>query len=75
MSNPTSQSFPPTLSRPSFLDEVLEAVMDHPLCKTHQLDRLAVVLPSHRAMSKPAVSPDSATVYVASTDHRLHAAY
>ena len=52
MSNPTSQSFPPTLSRPSFLDEVLEAVMDHPLCKTHQLDRLAVVLPSHRAMSK-----------------------
>ena len=26
--------------------------MDHPLCKTHQLDRLAVVLPSHRAMSK-----------------------
>ena len=26
--------------------------MDHPLCKTNQLDRLAVVLPSHRAMSK-----------------------
>ena len=51
MSNPF-QPFPPTLSRPSFLDEVLEAVMDHPLCKANQLDRLAVVLPSHRAMSK-----------------------
>lgn len=52
MSNPNTQSFPPTLSRPSFLDEVLEAVIDHPLCKANQLDRLAVVLPSHRAMSK-----------------------
>lgn len=52
MSNATSQSYPPTLSRPSFLDEVLEAVLDHPLCKANQLERLAVVLPSHRAMSK-----------------------
>ena len=52
MSNPTSQSFPPTLPRPSFLDEVLEAVMAHPLREGNQLDRLAVVLPSHRAMSK-----------------------
>ena len=51
MSRPTSRDTP-TLTGPSFLDEVLEAVLAHPLCASRQLHRLAVVVPSHRAMSR-----------------------
>ena len=36
----------------TFLDEVLEVLCDHPLYHARKLDRLAVVLPSHRAMSR-----------------------
>lgn len=42
----------PTLSGPSFLDEVLEAIVAHPLCSSQNLHRLAVVVPSHRAMTR-----------------------
>ena len=42
----------PTLTGPSFLDEVLEAILAHPCCEAQQLHRLAVVLPSHRAMGR-----------------------
>ena len=42
----------PTLDGTSFLDEVLEAILAHPLCERQRLHRMAVVVPSHRAMSK-----------------------
>jgi len=42
----------PTLKGPSFLDEVLEAILAHPLCEAKALHRLAVVVPSHRAMAR-----------------------
>ena len=42
----------PTLLEPTFLDEVLEAILDHPLCQEGSLHRLAVVVPSHRVMTK-----------------------
>ena len=42
----------PTLDGTSFLDEVLEAILAHPLCEAQRLHRMAVVVPSHRAMSK-----------------------
>ena len=42
----------PTLDGTSFLDEVLEAILVHPLCEAQRLHRMAVVVPSHRAMSK-----------------------
>ena len=51
MSRPHPQE-KPTLTGPSFLDEVLEAVLAHPLCEARQLHRLAVVVPSHRVMSR-----------------------
>ena len=51
MSRPHPQE-KPTLTAPSFLDEVLEAVLAHPLCEARQLHRLAVVVPSHRVMSR-----------------------
>ena len=41
-----------TLTGTSFLDEVLERIVSHPLCESGSLHRLAVVLPSHRAKSK-----------------------
>ena len=41
-----------TLQGTSFLDEVVDAIVNHPLCGAQQLHRLAVVLPSHRAMSR-----------------------
>ena len=42
----------PTLLEPTFLDEVLEAILAHPLCGEGGLHRLAVVVPSHRVMTK-----------------------
>ena len=51
MSRPHPQE-KPTLTGPSFLDEVLEVVLAHPLCAARQLHRLAVVVPSHRAMTR-----------------------
>ena len=41
-----------TLEGASFIDEVVEAILEHPLCTSKQLHRLALVLPSHRAMSR-----------------------
>ena len=41
-----------TLTGTSFLDEVLERIVSHPLCESGALHRLAIVLPSHRAKSK-----------------------
>jgi len=51
MSRPHRQE-KPTLTGPSFLDEVLDVLLAHPLCQAKQLHRLAVVVPSHRAMSR-----------------------
>lgn len=34
---------------PTFLDEVADAILSHPLAAARRLDRMAVVLPSHRA--------------------------
>ena len=42
----------PTLSGTSFLDEVVDAILAHPLSQERRLDRLAVVVPSHRAMTR-----------------------
>lgn len=41
-----------TLQGTSFLDEVVDAILAHPLRDGQKLHRLAVVLPSHRAMSR-----------------------
>ncbi|MEC8360779.1 MAG: hypothetical protein VX002_00640, partial [Bacteroidota bacterium] len=41
-----------TLQGTSFLDEVVDAILAHPLRDAQKLHRLAVVLPSHRAMSR-----------------------
>ena len=43
---------PRTLTGTSFLDEVLEAILNDPRFASRQLERLAVVVPSHRAMAK-----------------------
>lgn len=43
---------PRTLTGTSFLDEVLEAIVNDPRFAARQLERLAVVVPSHRAMAK-----------------------
>ena len=51
MSQPQREASP-TLLEPSFLDEVLEAILTHPLCQEGSLHRLAVVVPSHRVMTK-----------------------
>ena len=51
MSHPQSEASL-TLLEPTFLDEVLEAILAHPLCEEGALHRLAVVVPSHRVMSK-----------------------
>ena len=51
MSHPRSEASL-TLLEPTFLDEVLETILAHPLCEERALHRLAVVVPSHRVMSK-----------------------
>ena len=51
MSHPRRDASP-TLLDPSFLDEVLETILAHPLCEQGALHRLAVVVPSHRVMTK-----------------------
>jgi hypothetical protein len=51
MSHPRRDASP-TLLEPTFLDEVLETILAHPLCEQGALNRLAVVVPSHRVMTK-----------------------
>ena len=51
MSHPRRDASP-TLLEPTFLDEVLESILAHPLCEQGALHRLAVVVPSHRVMTK-----------------------
>ena len=48
MNQPSSTHTEPTC----FIDEVLDALCEHPLYASQQLNRMAVVLPSHRAMSR-----------------------
>ena len=50
MSHPRRDASP-TLLDPTFLDEVLETILAHPV-RTRALHRLAVVVPSHRVMTK-----------------------
>ena len=51
MSQPRQEDSP-TLLETSFLDEVLETILAHPLHEQRALHRLAIVLPSHRTMGR-----------------------
>ncbi len=46
---PHNNAYPSTCRVPSFLDEVVDEVVAHPLAQARQLHRMALVLPSHRA--------------------------
>ncbi|MDA0729232.1 MAG: PD-(D/E)XK nuclease family protein [Bacteroidetes bacterium] len=46
---PHNNANPSTCRVPSFLDEVVDEIVAHPLAQARQLHRMALVLPSHRA--------------------------